>query len=227
MAIVPWGVVMDGDTPRVLRWAAVRSVQVDFVHAMDSATPFTRSSLVTVRTEREAFAGRAAGAVSLERLEAHVQAYADEAARPLASSLDGSSELGADFGPFFEMLLAHARHMEHSADLTETGYRGTIGPARSVLGTIREALGRPVKSLADPRALACVLAGELGDSALVPLVGALSLCPHPGVAAVARAAAVRLGAPVRRIGTVDEVSEFLTETDTTLLERWAERPDRL
>src|SRR5690349_5315461 len=50
-AIVPWGVLVDhAETPRVLRWAAVRSLHVHTAYGRDAATPSTLWSFVTLET---------------------------------------------------------------------------------------------------------------------------------------------------------------------------------
>ncbi len=229
MAIVPWGVRVDSELGlRVLRWAAVRSVNVDFVHDMDQATPFTRWSLVTIETERELLGGRAAGGVSLECLEAHVGSYAEEAARPVALDLDGNTRLEAGLEPVFEQLLGEARRLLHSGALRERlelpvdSYRAA-GSSRSTSRAcelLRAALVDSRAAPADPRPLAAVLASELGETRLLDVLCSLSACPHPLVAAVCRAAALRLGAEVKRIGAVDEVCDFVSDADLSELEAW-------
>jgi hypothetical protein len=73
----------------------------------------------------------------------------------------------------------------------------------------------------DPRAFAAVVAAELHATELVPELVALAQCPHPLIAAVARQAARRLGAPRSKTGTLDELSPFLFESDRIGLEAWA------
>ena len=95
MAIVPWGVIVQPETePRVLRWAAVRKVDVEQVHTLHGGTPAVTSSLVTVETEREIFAGRTAGSANLERLVVDLQGYAEEAARAVALDLEATEAAG-------------------------------------------------------------------------------------------------------------------------------------
>ena len=231
IAIVPWGVLVHSEpNPRVLRWAAVESVSVDFVHEMDHATPSTRWSIVTIRTERELFGGRAAGSVSLERLEAHFETYAAEAARPLALDLDGTVTVDEWLEPTFELLLAEARRLLQSGELgarwssPPASYREPSSPCASeeTIGELLSLLEREPDCAADPRPLAAVLAAELGASELCDVVCRLSTSPHPMVAAVARAAALRLGAAVKRVGAVDEVAEFVPSHDLEQLRSWME-----
>lgn len=230
MAIVPWGVRIESEHGlRVLRWAAVRSVNVDFVHEMDHATPSTRWSLVTIETDRELLGGRAAGSVSLECLEAHVQNYAEEAARPVALDLDGQRPLEPGLEPAFEQLLSEARRMLHAGELGERldlppdSYReaGSRRSTRQACELLRAVLVDSHAAAADPRALAAVLAAELGETRLLETLCSLSGCPHPLVAAICRAAALRLGADVKRIGAVDEVCDFLADADLRQLGAWA------
>jgi hypothetical protein len=232
LAIVPWGVLIHAESaPRILRWAAVRSIRVDLVCEMDHATPLTRWSVVHIDTERESFAGRAAGGVSLERLEAHFERYAEEAARPIALDLDGQLALDAPLEPAFELLLAEARRLLHGGTLSErislppASYRDPRGAAASdeALSLLRSTLEGTFDEPADPRPLACLIAAEIGATALADRVVGLSTCPHPLVAAVARAAAIRLGVDLRRAGSLDELAAFLPDLDLAQLRGWAEQ----
>jgi hypothetical protein len=230
MAIVPWGVLVHTDPgPRILRWAAVRSVRVDLVCEMDNATPTARWSVVRIDTDRESFAGRARGGVSLERLEAHLECYAEEASRPIALDLDGETPLDAPLDPAFELLLAEARRLLHSGELAErtsippASYRETHGHASSdeARTLLESRFDETLETPADPRALACVIAAEIGAVELAPRVCALTNCPHPLIAAVSRASALRLGTDVRRVGALDELTEFLPPADLEMIQRWA------
>jgi hypothetical protein len=61
----------------------------------------------------------------------------------------------------------------------------------------------------------------VGARELVPQLLHLVSAPHPIVAATAKAAALRLGAPQCRAGAIDEVAAFLFDEDRERLERWA------
>ncbi|MDB5219765.1 MAG: hypothetical protein JWO86_7692 [Myxococcaceae bacterium] len=232
MAIVPWGVLVHIDeTPRILRWAAVRTVEVATSRAHHLLAGAALSSRVAIATDRDRFVGEAVGAVSLERLVAHLESYANEQSAPIALDLDGSAE-GREsieaIEPGCEMLLGAARDWLQTADavgqlgLVPAGYRRTsaLAPtarAVEVLGRIlRDRTPRP----RDPRAFAAVVAAELHAQELVPALVALAQCPHPMVAAVARQAARRLGAPRSKTGTLEELSPFLFEADRIGLEAW-------
>ena len=232
MAIVPWGVLVHIDeTPRILRWAAVRTVEVATTRADHLLAGAGLSSRVAIATDRDRFVGETMGAVSLERLVAHLDAYASEQSTPLALDLDGTAEGGESveaIEPGCEMLLGAARDWLQTAaaagqlGLVPAGYRRTsaLAPtsrAVEVLGRIlRDRMPRPC----DPRAFAAIVAAELHAHELVPELVALAQCPHPLVAAVARQAARRLGAPRSKTGTLEELSPFLFESDRVGLEAW-------
>lgn len=229
MAIVPWGVLVHSElTPRVLRWAAVRSVEVAFVHEMDHATPATRWSVVTIATERELLGGRVRGGVSLERLEAHLERYAEEAARPVAGDLDGATALDDGLEPGFELLLNQARRLLDTGALSErlslspVSYRAARAarPSAEALALLSSALDAGLDAPADPRPLAAVIAAELSATALLDAIADLTTSPHPFVAAVSRAAALRLGADPKRVGALDEVAEFVATSDLERIEAW-------
>ncbi len=229
MSIVPWGVLVHAEPePRVLRWAAVRELHVDCIHEMDNATPSTRWSVVKIRTERETLGGRAPGDVALERLEANVERYAEEAARPVALDLDGATGAEEPFEPVFERLLSEARWLLSTGELEERlalaprSYRHAGSePCPETRGALAEVLERGLDSPADPRPLAALLAAELGERSLLGLVLPLTASPHPVVAAVARAAALRLGGDIKRIGALDELSDFVSAADLGQLRLWA------
>ncbi len=231
LAIVPWGVLVHSEpVPRMLRWAAVRSIKVDFIHEMDHATPSTRWSLVTIRTDRETLGGRAPGQISLERLEAYFPRYAEEAARPAALDLDGNCALDEWLQPNFELLLAEARRLICSGELTDRlglmprSYREPrpARPSADALERLEEVLRGAPESAADPRPLAALIAAELGASELLALLRDLTTSPHPLLAAIARASALRLGADVKRIGAVEELSDFVPSRELEQMQSWAE-----
>jgi hypothetical protein len=231
LAIVPWGVLVHSEpVPRMLRWSAVRSIKVDFIHEMDHATPLTRWSLVTICTDRETLGGRAPGQISLERLEAYFSRYADEAARPAALDLDGNSALDEWLDPNFELLLAEARRLLHSGELTERlglmprSYREPR-PARAsaeAIERLEEVLRGQPESAADPRPLAALIAAELGARELMDPLRDLVTSPHPLLAAIARASALRLGADVKRVGAVDELSDFVPSRELEQIQSWVD-----
>lgn len=227
-AIVPWGVLVDhADAPRVLRWAAVRALHVHTAYGRDAAaTPSTLWSFVSVETDRELFAGRTAGAAPLERLLAHLESYAREQSHRVALDVDGTTAGTSLLEPEFDRLLAAALSIltsppsSHRIGL-ETSYRATGATAgRDTVDSLRAILRDRREHPLDRRPLAAVLAAELGLRELVPDLVRLVQCPHPMVAAAAKAGALRLGAPRARVGHVDEVAPFLPPEDVEALGAW-------
>jgi hypothetical protein len=231
MAVVPWGIIVTPDTePRVLRWPAIKKVSVDVTHTLRGGTPVIVASFVTVQTERETLAGRASGAVGLESLVANLDAYADEASRPPARDLEGSAPAGDDATePVATLLLRLAEELCSSGTgaarllLPAGGYRSvsTRRAASETLEELHAALYSSADTPADPRPLAAILAGMLGARELVPDLLRLVSSPHPMVAAFAKAAAIRLGAPLNRAGALGEIGPFLFDEDLDAIRAWA------
>jgi hypothetical protein len=228
-AIVPWGVLVDHDTtPRVLRWAAVKSLHVHTIYGRDAATPSTLWSLVTLRTDHELFTGRTMGAAPLERLLVHLESYAREQAHRVALDLEGDvASTAAPLEPDFERLLGAALALLLSAPSShrlglETSYRttGIRAGGRATTESLRAILRDRREHTLDRRPLAAIVAAELGIRELTSDLVMLVQSPHPMVAAVAKAAAIRLGAPGARVGAIDEVAPFLPLEDVEALNAW-------
>lgn len=229
MAIVPWGVLVETDeAPRILRWAAVRRVEVALSRAHHLLAGAGLSSRVVIETDHDRFVGMAVGAVPLDRLVEHVDAYATEQATPLALDLHGdvSADALEAIEPACEMLFASARDWLDSASavvqlgLAPAGYRRacSLAPTPRAIEVLRRILRDRTPKPADPRAFAAVVAAEIHAAELVPELIALTQCPHPLIAAFARQAARKLGAPRAKTGTLDEVAPFLFEADRARLE---------
>jgi hypothetical protein len=229
MAIVPWGILVEPDgEPRVLRWAAVKKVHVQMIHGRDQATPTTLWSVVTVETDHEKLVARSPGAVSIDRLLAHLSGYAEEQSHAIAIDLDGETSTDGATEPYCEPLIAAARAYVDSApastrlSLPPGGYRHTVARAASpeTIAILRDVLRDRSPRATDPRAFAAVIAGELHATALAEDLVALVQAPHPVIAAVARAAAHRLGVATARAGALDEVAPFLEGHDVDALTAW-------
>jgi len=233
MAIVPWGVLVDAyDAPRILRWAAVRKVDVETTrapHILGGDHGF--SSRVVITTDHESFVGEASGLVPLERLVVHLDAYATEQATPLALDLDGSADHVAVLEPSepgAEPLLDGVREWLGTATavarlgLAPGGYRrvGALAPTPLAVEVLRRTLQSRTPRPRDPRAFAAIVAAELRATELVPELVSLTQCPQPLVAAAAKQAARRLGVAEARTGTLDEVAPFLFDVDRMRLETW-------
>lgn len=230
MAIVPWGVVVDPDSePRVLRWPAVKRVHVEIEHTMREGTPAVLASVVTVDTGRELFAGRAWGAVGLEGLIVNLDAYAEEAARPVALDLDGVEQGDSATEPIVAELFTRAEELCTSGrgavrlGLPPGGYRSisSAGAGPETVALLRAILASGGEGAADARPLASIVAVMLDATVLAPDLVRLVSSPHPVVAAVAKACAIRLGAGRNRAGAISEVASFLFDEDRERLERWA------
>jgi hypothetical protein len=230
MAIVPWGILVQPDVaPRVLRWAAVKEVHVEMIHTRDGGgTPTTLWSVVTIETEHELLAGRTPGAVYIERLIAHVSAYADEQAQAIALDVKGSASVNVAFEPVVEPLLSAARTSLAGVGpdstflgLPASGYRRASGASQETVGLLRQLLSDRAPRSPDPRPLAAVLCAELGISSLAGELVALVQSPHPILAAVAKAAAHKLGAVAAKVGAISEVAPFLDDRDVEALAAWA------
>ncbi|AKU94580.1 hypothetical protein AKJ09_01244 [Labilithrix luteola] len=231
MAIVPWGMLVDaGDAPRILRWAAVRKIDVATWRAPTLFVGATPSSRVIVETDHDRFEGEADFDAPLERLVAYLPFYATEQAMPLARDLEGDT-LGDALEPSepsCEALLASASDWLATSnaaarlELPPAGYRmasarsATPVAVEALRGVLRDRTPRP----ADPRAFAAIVAAEIHASELAPELVALTQCPHPIVAAVAKQAARRLGVSCTKTGSLDEVAPFLFERDRMRLEAW-------
>jgi hypothetical protein len=87
---------------------------------------------------------------------------------------------------------------------------------------LRSALASSHDCPADPRPLAAILAGQLGARELVSELLRLASVPHPVAAVFGKTAALRLGAPPNRAGSLDEVAAFLFEEDVELGQRWVD-----
>jgi hypothetical protein len=229
VAIVPWGVIVEpDDLTRVLRWAAVREVRVETRHARDAGSTQTLSSLVTVETDRERWVGITPGGSPLDLLVAHLDAYAAEQARPIALDLEGGREGPGPVEPEVELLLRSAQEILDSAsgasalDLPPGGYRSIAAraPSERAVEILRAVLVDREPKARDPRALAAVLAAMIHATPLVGELLDLVQCPHPLVAAVAKQAARRLGAPTKWTGTLEEVVPFLRGEDAEALRAW-------
>jgi hypothetical protein len=229
MAIVPWGILLDDEAhPRVLHWAGITRVHVEMTYGRDGATDSTLWSVIVVETEHERFVARTAGAVPLDRLLAHLDAYTREAAHVVALDLDGKSAAEGPVEPACEPLLHAVRAFVDSApgstrlSLPPSGYRNTSSHAASglTIDELRKVLVDRRERKVDPRPFAAMVAAELGARELVHELTSLVQSPHPMIAAVAKVAAHRLGVATARVGTLDEVAPFLLQPDVEILHAW-------
>lgn len=227
MAIVPWGVLVHADASRILRWSAVKRLEIATSRAPGLWSDGALSRVV-VQTERERFVGATIDAPPLDGLVEHLDAYAAEQSAPVALDLDGARP-GEALEPDCESLLVAARAWLETAraavqlGLPPAGYRRACvrAPSPRAIEVLRRVLRDRTPKRADPRAFAAVIAAEVNARELVPDLIPLTQCPHPLVAAVAKQAAHKLGAARARVGTLDEVAPFLFEGDRRRLDAWA------
>ena len=171
----------------------------------------------------------------LEGLLANLEAYTRESSARVALDVDGAQAGEGPIEPDVTPLLAAAESALHQSvtssrlALPQAGYRGlALGASPESEKRLRAILrSREIRD-PDPRPLAAAIAGFLGARALVPDLLALVHSPHPVVAAVARAAAQRIGVRAARTGRIDEIASFLHGDDVARLEEWVEEgsPDR-
>jgi len=201
-------------------------------YEIDDDTSVVQWSEVTLRARTETLVGRARGPVQLERLQTHLTSYAQEAGRPIALDAWATHTAVSEFEPVFPRLLDEMHRSVREPDaipelgLSVRGYRGgsqgEIGAEG--LGVLRQWLTQDVAALgADRRPLAAVLAAELRARDLVEVLVGLTISPHPFVAAVARAAALRLGAELRRVGSLQELSDFVAAAELDAMLSWGTR----
>ncbi len=232
MAIVPWGVLIESESqPRALRWAAIERVDVKSKFVRHGAIDTTAFTILTIETAREKFVGRAHGDVPLDRLVAHLKAYSREASHRIALDLDGARPAPAHLVPSCESLLNAARDYASSSaavrrlSLAGADYRraGSRAPSKLAIEELRGVLTNRRDINVDPRPFAAILAAEFGAHELEKEIVALVQSPHPFVAAVAKAAAKRLGVATSRTGSLEEVAPFLFEQDIHSLDAWCTR----
>lgn len=229
MAIVPWGVLVEEEAaPHVLYWAAVKRVHVSTRHGRDAGVATTLFSEVTVETERRMLTGRTSGAAPLDRLLTYLREYADEQARPVAYDLNGEHAGEGPAEAHCESLFGSVRAFLSSAEgvarlgLPPLGYRRASARVAtdSAVNELRAVLRSREQGPADPRAFAAAVAAEISASELLPDLLSLVSCPHPLVAAVAKQAALKLGASSQRVGGLDEVRPFICSDDLEQLTAW-------
>jgi len=169
--------------------------------------------------------------VPLERLVVHMEAYARESAHVIALDLDGEIAGEGPCEPELEPVIDAVRAFLHGPPasnrlgLPVAGYRDASphAPSATCVATLRAILRDRTARSVDPRAFAAVLAAELDAKELVGDLVALVQCPHPLIAAVAKAAAQRLGGG-GATGGLDEVAPFLRTEDLVALEAWLGAP---
>jgi hypothetical protein len=106
----------------------------------------------------------------------------------------------------------------------EHGSYCELGASAPTVRALRRTLSGEFAGPADARVLAAILIAELGAGELREALVAFATSPNPLLAAVARAAALRLGAAVQRVGALDEVRDFLPNADLEQIRAWTREP---
>jgi hypothetical protein len=225
-ALVPWGVILDGDEQvSAIRWSGVHELDINYRASRDG-TVRTRVEIASIRGS---FVGWASDAVDFGALAGKLHEVAAASSRPIAVDLDGAGR-ACDGEPFVERVLDSARRLvqlegESRLGLEARTYRETHGPSSEGDRTARalRAIGVASATDADPWALIAAIAGELRLDAFLPELSRLSNAPHPGVAALARAAVGR----VRKAIALKDDDAPALDTDEGEALSWFVEPDEL
>lgn len=231
LVVVPWGVlVVTGGDLRAIPWYAVKDVELDVRHGKDGGTAVVTESTVTVSTARDRLVGVAPGSVGLESAIGNRDRWGEESACPVAEDLDGERPFVVEAaGPrFAELSEAAALLADAPRDsgvvAPIAGYRG-VSDASSWRGSsarLRAILRSREVTAADPRPLAALVAARLGAVACIPDLLRLVSAPSAFVSLVAKACALRLGAPLERAGALDELAAFVPPEDLTAAQAFVE-----
>ncbi len=231
-ALVPWGVLVDGDRElSAIRWSGVRALDVKYRASRDGSV-HAQVSVETNDPRVGELVGYSSDAVDLGALAGDLPGVTAASARPLAIDLEGTPG-PSDGEPFVERVLDAARTIlasegGQSLGLEPISYRDTGGPPsggeRRVVRALRE-IGGCSEGSNDPWGLLAALAGELRLRTFAPELCMLSNNPHPGGAAFARAAHSRVMASVGVTDSDDDAGE--PELEGTDALSWFVPPDEL
>jgi len=228
MRMEPWGIVLDPEgTPTVLPWPRISAIR----HRTVAVNEDTSVEMFFVEVEGTTHRAVCPAHAPITVLPVALSGYVAAAKAPVALDLEGSVSVEGEKARFGE-LLGRARRMLESPDgaaqlgMPATGYRGGASrtPGPETVSILKSALVGHRRAV-DEGPLAAVLAAMLGRRELIPQVLTLCMSPSPFVAAVSKAAALRLGAPPMQPGAVDEVLPFLPEDEVHAIERFARGED--
>lgn len=238
LVIVPWGVlVVTGGDLRAIPWHAVREVELDVHHGKDGGMAVVTESRVIVTTSTERLVGVASGSVGLESAIGNRDRWAAESECAPARDLDGEHAVVAEVAaPMFaelseEALLLADAPRDSGVVAPSPGYRGASDATtwRGSSTRLRAILRARDVTTADPRPIAALVAARIGAVACIPDLLRLVSAPNGFVALVAKACALRLGAPLERAGALDEVAAFVSPEDLAAATAFVEeqRPSQL
>ncbi|MDI1452036.1 hypothetical protein [Polyangium sp. 6x1] len=227
--IEPWGFVMhpEGMQEEVLPWPRISGIRHRTVRMSEERSV----EMFFVEVDGETYRAVCPASAPLAVLPVALPGYVAAAQRPVALDLDGAVAVEGTKATFAE-LFGWARRILESPDgatqlgMPTAGYRGAAARASGpeTAAVLRSALvghRRPV----DEGPLAAMLAALLGTRELLSEVLTLCMSPSPFVAAVGKAAALRLGAAPMQPGAVEEVLPFLPEDEVRAIERFADGAD--
>ncbi len=225
-ALVPWGVILEGDEQiSAIRWSGVHDLDINYRASRDG----TVRTRVEVESVRGRVVGWASDAVDFGALAGKLPEVAAASSRPIAVDLEGRGR-ACDGEPFVERVLDSARRLvqlegESRLGLEARSYREAHGPSTEGNRTARalRAIGIGSTGDADPWALIAAIAGELRLTAFLPELMRLSNAPHPGVAALARAAVGRL----RKALAIEDDNAPALDSDEGEALSWFVQPDEL
>ncbi len=222
--LVPWGLVLDGDEHvSAIRWSGVQTLDVRYRATRDG----TVQTRVEIESVRGSFVGWASDAVDFGALAGNLHEVATASSRPIAVDLEGDTR-AHDGEPFVERVLDAARRLvlsegEARLGLEPRSYRHVDGPSSEGSRTARALRALGISSSrdgADPWALIAAIAGELRLSAFLPELSRLANAPHPGVAALARAAVGRLRRADEGETEDDALAFFVQPEELARLRAW-------
>lgn len=233
VSLVPWGLVLEPDkAPAPLPWKEVQSIKYALVsrdRREDSDATKMAIVVFELRDGRRVQASAEEGEWLVSVSELHGK-LAAAAKAPPAADLQGAARLETGGLPATLALLRRADAILDSAEgraslgLEMGGYRTTL--VRAAGEETRRVLHAAMwngEAKIDPGPLALILAAKLHATVLLPHVLELILSPSPLLAAIARAAAVRLGATLMSAGSLDETRLFTSAVDRAELEMWMTR----
>jgi hypothetical protein len=234
-ALVPWGVLVDGEHElKAIRWSGVRALDVKYRASRDGSV-HARVTVETADDRVGELVGFSSDAVDLGALAGDLDSVTEASARPLAIDLEGSRG-PSDGEPFVERVLDAARTIlasegGQSLGLEPISYRHAAGPPSVGEGRVARVLGElgvRAERGSDPWGLVAALAGELRLRAFAPELSRLSNNPHPGVAAFARAALSRVvGQSAGCVGEERDADMERVELDEGEALSWFVPPDEL
>ncbi|MDI3288233.1 hypothetical protein [Polyangium sp. 15x6] len=227
MRIEPWGFVLDPEgKQKVLPWPRISQIRHRTIAMSEGSV-----EMFFVEVGRRTYRAVCPASAPITVLPVAFPGYVAAAERPVALDLDGAVSIEGTRATFAE-LWGRARRMLESPDgaaqlgMPAAGYRGVASrtPGHETASILRGALVGHRRAV-DEGPLAAMLAAMLGTRELLSEVLTLCMSPSPFVAAVGKAAALRLGAAPMQPGAVEEVLPFLPADEVRAIERFARGED--